>query len=71
MGGAELAAGRVETARSCFLRASNYFRTAGVMLMGTPLDERLVRSNHCEAGARTLFHAHASGWLSEVMTSKG
>jgi hypothetical protein len=45
MGGAELAAGRVETARSCFFRASNYFRTAGVMLMGTPLDERLVRSN--------------------------
>lgn len=41
----ELAAGRMETARDAFFRASNYFRTAGVMLMGTPLDERLRASN--------------------------
>jgi pimeloyl-ACP methyl ester carboxylesterase len=41
----ELAAGRLETARSSFFRASNYFRTAGVMLMGTPLDERLRVAN--------------------------
>jgi hypothetical protein len=42
---AELAAGRVETATGAFLRASNYFRTAGVMLMGTPVDERLQVAN--------------------------
>lgn len=42
---AELAAGRLETARDAFLRASNYFRTAGVMLMGTPVDERLRVTN--------------------------
>jgi alpha-beta hydrolase superfamily lysophospholipase len=38
----ESAAGRVETARLAYLRASSYFRTAGVMLMGVPLDPRLV-----------------------------
>ena len=31
----ELRAGRLETARKAFLRASNYWRTAGVMLMAT------------------------------------
>ncbi len=41
----ELRAGRLETARKAFLRASNYWRTAGVMLMATPLDERLRISN--------------------------
>ena len=51
MAGAELAAGRVETARSCFFRASNYFRTAGVMVMGTPLDQRLARSNAAQTDA--------------------
>jgi hypothetical protein len=45
LGEAELAAGRLETARGAFLRASNYFRTAGVMLMGAPLDERLRVAN--------------------------
>ncbi len=39
------AKGRRETARLAHLRASNYYRTAGVMLMGTPLDPRLVASN--------------------------
>jgi pimeloyl-ACP methyl ester carboxylesterase len=42
---AELAAGRLETARGAFLRASNYFRTAGVMLMAAPVDERLRVTN--------------------------
>jgi alpha-beta hydrolase superfamily lysophospholipase len=37
----ELAAGRTETARLAFWRASSYFRTGGVMLMGTPPDPRL------------------------------
>jgi pimeloyl-ACP methyl ester carboxylesterase len=41
----ELAAGRLGTARGAFFRASNYFRTAGVMLMGAPFDERLRVSN--------------------------
>jgi hypothetical protein len=41
----ELAAGRLKTARDAFFRASNYFRTAGVMLMGPPLDERLRATN--------------------------
>ena len=42
---AELAAGRPETAKDAFFRSSNYFRTAGVMLMGTPVDERLRATN--------------------------
>ena len=42
---AELAAGRLETAKDAFFRSSNYFRTAGVMLMGTPVDERLRATN--------------------------
>ena len=41
----ELAAGRPESARLAFWRASTYFRTAGCMLMGAPADPRLVRSN--------------------------
>ena len=34
----ELAAGRLETARSAYFRSSSYFRTAGVMLMARPVD---------------------------------
>ena len=41
----ELAAGRTETARLAFWRSSSYFRTAGVMLMGSPPDPRLVDTN--------------------------
>ena len=41
----ELTAGRLETARGAYFRASNYFRTAGVMLMGAPVDERLRATN--------------------------
>ncbi len=37
-------AGHTETARLAYLRASSYFRTAGVMLMGAPLDPRLVEA---------------------------
>ena len=33
------------SAQGGFLRAANYFRTAGVMLIGAPLDQRLVESN--------------------------
>ena len=36
--------GHPETARLAYLRASSYFRTAGVMLMGAPLDPRLVEA---------------------------
>jgi dienelactone hydrolase len=36
--------GHTETARLAYLRASTYFRTAGVMLMGAPLDQRLVEA---------------------------
>jgi dienelactone hydrolase len=41
----ELAAGRDESARLAFWRASSYFRTAGTMLLAAPADPRLVRSN--------------------------
>ena len=37
-------AGHDETARLAYLRASSYFRTAGVMLMGVPLDARLAEA---------------------------
>jgi alpha-beta hydrolase superfamily lysophospholipase len=47
----ELAAGRAESARLAFWRASSYFRTAGVMLMGAPADPRLVASNVAQADA--------------------
>jgi alpha-beta hydrolase superfamily lysophospholipase len=40
----EKTAGRLESARLAFFRASTYFRTAGVMLLGRPLDRRLVES---------------------------
>jgi alpha-beta hydrolase superfamily lysophospholipase len=47
----ELDAGQTESARLAFWRSSSYFRTAGVMLMGTPLDARLVESNAAQADA--------------------
>ena len=34
-----------DTARRAYLRASSYYRTAGVMLMAAPLDPRLVACN--------------------------
>jgi len=45
----EIAAGHRESARLAYWRASTYFRTAGVMLMGTPLDHRLVESTARQA----------------------
>ena len=45
LAGQELAAGRDESARLAFWRASSYFRTAGTMLMAAPPDPRLIRSN--------------------------
>jgi pimeloyl-ACP methyl ester carboxylesterase len=58
---AELAAGRLETAREAFFRSSNYFRTAGVMLMGAPVDDRLRTANARQTdvfrrGAALLSH---------------
>jgi pimeloyl-ACP methyl ester carboxylesterase len=41
----EAAAGRSETARLAYWRASTYFRTAGVMLLGPPINPRLAASN--------------------------
>ncbi len=40
----ELSAGRTESARLAYLRSSTYDRTAGVMLMASPVDPRLVAS---------------------------
>ena len=40
------AAGTTETARLAYWRASSYYRTAGVMLIGAPLDPRLVTATH-------------------------
>jgi dienelactone hydrolase len=53
----ELTAGRHETARAAFLRAANYYRTAGVMLMGAPVDERLQATNRRQT---ELFRQGAS-----------
>lgn len=53
------ARGHRESARQAYLRASNYFRTAGVFAMGAPLDPRLVQAHGDEvdcfrAGAALL-----------------
>jgi alpha-beta hydrolase superfamily lysophospholipase len=47
----EEATGREESARLAFFRASGYFRTAGSMLLGAPLDERVVDSNRRQTAA--------------------
>lgn len=47
----EQAAGRLQSARLAFFRASSYFRTAGVMLLAAPLDVRLVDSYARQASA--------------------
>jgi alpha-beta hydrolase superfamily lysophospholipase len=46
-----LDAGSRETARLAFFRACTYYRTAGVMLMGSPADGRLIESNTAQARA--------------------
>ena len=48
---AAAADGQVKTARSAYFRASNYFRTAGVMLLAAPLDARVVVSNERQTEA--------------------
>jgi pimeloyl-ACP methyl ester carboxylesterase len=40
--------GERTSARSAFFRASNYFRTAGLFAMGSPLDPRLVEAHRME-----------------------
>ncbi|HTW18096.1 MAG TPA: alpha/beta fold hydrolase [Nocardioides sp.] len=47
-GEAGLGGGSVVSARGAFLRASNYFRTAGLAVLGAPLDDRLVASHRRE-----------------------
>jgi pimeloyl-ACP methyl ester carboxylesterase len=41
-------AGDEVSAREAFLRASNYYRTSGIFLMGSPVDERLVQSHRLQ-----------------------
>jgi alpha-beta hydrolase superfamily lysophospholipase len=41
-------AGERETARIAYLRASSYYRTAGVMLLSPPLDPRLRETNRLQ-----------------------
>jgi len=53
----ELEAGREVSARDAFFRASNYYRTAGVMLLGPGGDRRLIESNRRQT---ELFRAGAS-----------
>ena len=40
--------GDVVSARLGYFRASNYFRTAGIFLMGTPVDPRLIEAHRLE-----------------------
>jgi alpha-beta hydrolase superfamily lysophospholipase len=47
----EEGAGHEESARLAYFRASNAFRTAGVMLLGAPLDQRVVASNRRQTSA--------------------
>ena len=49
----ETAAGNQTSARLAFLRACTYHRTAGVMLLGAPLDERLVSAYRAQAAMFT------------------
>lgn len=56
---ASRAGGHRQSARAAFFRASNYYRTAWVMLMGAPVDPRLVAAHASEvdcfrAGAELL-----------------
>ena len=58
------AAGHDETARLAYLRACTYYRTAGVMLYGLPLDPRLVASNAAPDGdvpLRGSTHGRTAG----------
>jgi pimeloyl-ACP methyl ester carboxylesterase len=55
----EAAGGHRESARLAYLRASTYHRTAGVMLLGAPLDRRLV----CAYRAQAEMFQHAIGLM--------
>ena len=46
LGSASEQAGDVESAKLAYWRASNYYRTAGSMLMGLPVDPRLADALH-------------------------
>jgi alpha-beta hydrolase superfamily lysophospholipase len=54
-------AGDRETARLAYLRASSYYRTAGVMLLAPPLDPRLRETN----GLQTEMFRRAGALMSE------
>ena len=54
-----LDAGDRDRARRAFLRAATSFRTAGVMLLGTPVDARVVASNRDQTEA---FRRGANSW---------
>lgn len=54
---ASLAAGHPVSARGAFLRASNYHRTAGLFLMGSPVDDRFRQS---AAAQTTTFRQGAA-----------
>jgi alpha-beta hydrolase superfamily lysophospholipase len=58
LGEAQEAAGRTVSARQAFFRAAGYFRTAGTMLMGAPVDPRLAAScvRQTEAFRRGAVH---------------
>ena len=43
--------GCLVSARECYLRASNYFRTAYVFLFGAPLDDRVLDAYRCHRAA--------------------
>ncbi|HVX19611.1 MAG TPA: alpha/beta fold hydrolase [Acidimicrobiales bacterium] len=43
--------GDIDAARAGFLRASNYYRSAGVFLLGAPVDERLRDTHRSEVAA--------------------
>ncbi|MEF2979334.1 alpha/beta hydrolase family protein [Subtercola sp. YIM 133946] len=45
VGDGAASAGNAVSARGAYFRASTYYRTAGLMLMGAPLDDRLVTSH--------------------------
>ena len=47
----EETAGRLETARLAYLRACSYHRTSGVMLLGAPLDPRVVTAHRAQMAA--------------------
>ena len=47
----EEAAGRTETARLAYLRASSYHRTSAVMLLGSPIHRHVVRAHRAQTAA--------------------